>query len=397
MSIIVPQLSTLIEQQSDEIAAWFNAAYNEKKPLFYSSVDLRHSGRKLAPVDTNIFPAGFNNLNVASVERGARVASRFFDAHFPDAKNILIIPENHTRNLHYLDNVVALKTLLEQSGKTVVIGSIDTTVTKEFELESYSGHLLKLFPLEKKVGVLQTTAGFIPDVIVINNDLTSGVPALLTNISQPIIPPTECGWHVRRKSTHFASYDKVVRAFSERFNIDPFLISTLFRQCGKVNFKERTGIECVALGVENVLRMLRQKYAEYGIEDTPYVFIKADNGTYGMGIMTVRSGEEVYEMNKKLRNKMGVIKEGVSNTEVIIQEGIPTIDKVEGHVAEPMIYLIAGEPVGCIYRVNTQHGAFDNLNAHGMHFEKNICQAITNHLTPFGLIARLASLAAAQE
>ena len=27
------------------------------------SVDLRNSGFKLAPVDTNLFPGGFNNLN----------------------------------------------------------------------------------------------------------------------------------------------------------------------------------------------------------------------------------------------------------------------------------------------------------------------------------------------
>jgi glutamate--cysteine ligase len=30
-----------------------------------TSVDLRNAGFKLAPVDTNLFPGGFNNLNPA--------------------------------------------------------------------------------------------------------------------------------------------------------------------------------------------------------------------------------------------------------------------------------------------------------------------------------------------
>ena len=30
--------------------------------MFYCSVDLRDSGDKIAPVDCNLFPAGFNNI-----------------------------------------------------------------------------------------------------------------------------------------------------------------------------------------------------------------------------------------------------------------------------------------------------------------------------------------------
>ncbi len=397
MSLILGELSRLIEHHNTAVHAWFEEAYNGEAPLFYSSVDLRHSGQKLAPVDTNLFPAGFNNLNDTSVLRAVEAVSRFFRQYFPGTGKVLLIPEAHTRNQHYLDNIVMLKGILEQAGKEVVLGNIDSMARDVLVLESYSGSKLDIYPLIRRDGCLTTSEGFIPDIVVINNDLTSGVPVLLQDIAQPVIPPVQRGWYVRRKSAHFEAYDTVVRAFCKTFSLDPFLISTVSRKCGKVNFKERTGIECVALAVENVLHSLRQRYAEYGITHEPYVFIKADNGTYGMGIMTVRSGEEVYEMNKKMRNKMGVIKEGTVNTEVIIQEGVPTIDTVEGYVAEPMVYLVGGEPVGCMYRVNTEHDAFGNLNAHGMHFEKNICQALGNHLSPFGLVARLAALAAAKE
>ena len=61
-----------------------------------------------------------------------------------------------------------------------------------------------------------------------------------------------------------------------------------------------------------------------GVTDTPYVVVKADAGTYGMGVMTVRDADEVRGLNRKQRNKMAVVKEGLPVTEVIIQEGVPT-------------------------------------------------------------------------
>lgn len=45
------------------IETWFREQWLKITPPFYTSVDLRNSGFKLAPVDTNLFPAGFNNLN----------------------------------------------------------------------------------------------------------------------------------------------------------------------------------------------------------------------------------------------------------------------------------------------------------------------------------------------
>ena len=71
--------------------------------------------------------------------------------------------------------------------------------------------------------------------------------------------------------------------------------------------------------IRETLHKIRKKYDEYGIEQEPYVFVKADSGTFGMGIMTVKSGEEIYEINKKTRNKMTSMKEGVENTHLIIQ------------------------------------------------------------------------------
>ncbi|MDP2246981.1 MAG: glutamate--cysteine ligase, partial [Nitrosomonadales bacterium] len=44
-----------------KIEHWFRGQWLEHASPFYASVDLRNSGFKLAPVDTNLFPGGFNN------------------------------------------------------------------------------------------------------------------------------------------------------------------------------------------------------------------------------------------------------------------------------------------------------------------------------------------------
>ncbi|MCL2644325.1 MAG: glutamate--cysteine ligase, partial [Betaproteobacteria bacterium] len=49
--------------QSTVIERWFREQWNEHVPPFYGSVDLRNAGFKLAPVDMNLFPGGFNNLD----------------------------------------------------------------------------------------------------------------------------------------------------------------------------------------------------------------------------------------------------------------------------------------------------------------------------------------------
>ena len=70
----VPQLATpltkplyLLEQkilaQQVKIECWLRQQWQTVDAPFYSSVDVRNSGFKVAPVDTNLFPAGFNNLN----------------------------------------------------------------------------------------------------------------------------------------------------------------------------------------------------------------------------------------------------------------------------------------------------------------------------------------------
>jgi glutamate--cysteine ligase len=404
---IVKQLEALLEARGTEIADWFIEEFRATPPNIYSSVDLRHSGFKIVPVDTNLFPAGFNNLSEAARGRAVISFKRGLQQRFPDAQKLLIVPENHTRNLGYLENLRVLQQLLEKAGYQIEIGRVDESVTEAVTLETMSGASLRQQPVKRQGDRLVTASGFAADVVLLNNDLTSGIPAALQGLAQPLLPEPALGWHRRRKSQHFAAYHQVANAFAKKFGIDCWQICTYAEAVSAVDFKERQGMEALRDAVARVLEQTAAKYKEHGITQTPYAYIKADAGTYGMGIMTVTRAEEVLELNKKARNKMDVIKEGAEVHQVLVQEGVPTVDEVAGSPAEPMMYLVGGQTIGGAYRYNPERDPLNNLNAQGMRFtgmcdqdepENALQVRVENcNFKVFGLIARLATLGAAKE
>ncbi len=400
---ITGYLEGLMRVRGEDVTAWFARERERYGAPLFASVDLRHAGFKLAPVDTNLFPAGFNHLSPAARVRAVAYL-RAGCAKFGEHPTIMVIPENHTRNLAYLDNLYALTSLLEEAGAKAVLGTLQE-VSEPLILTSASGHTITQYPLCKEGAQLRTCGGIVPDLIVLNNDLTAGLPDVLRGITQPITPSPSLGWHRRRKSIHFDAYGKLARRFCEDFSIDPWLITPESVKCGLVDFAQRQGMEAIEHAVEEVLARVREKYLYYGISQEPYVYVKADSGTYGMGIMTVKSGSELREVNKKNRNKMNVIKEGVHSTEVLVQEGVPTADRIEQSPAEPMIYLVHAQLVGGAYRVNDTRDALGNLNASGMRFVRMCEQEERVDAVPvsacslqaFGIVAGLAALASMHE
>lgn len=405
MPKIIQELKELYETKGDELENWFAIQRKIAPPFFYSSVDLRHSGLRLVPVDTNLFPAGFNNLSPAARTRACQHIKQFMAENYPLAKKILIIPESHTRNLAYLDNLAVLQQLFIDAGLKIKIGNL--IVEENLQLISASGIEITQYPLAKNSIQLTLEDGFTPDLIILNNDMTSGIPDILQSVEQPIIPTPQMGWFRRRKSVHFTEYKKLIDDFSQNFSIDPWRLSALSHQCGMVDFKDKASLECLAKSIDVIIKNARKKHAEYGITQDPYVYIKADSGTYGMGIMCVSSADEVLELNKKERNKMQIIKEGAKVSEVILQEGVATIDTVENAPAEPMVYMIDGVPVGGMYRINENRDQFVNLNATGMRFT-GMCDELEDpcgkwqkvpscNFRSHGIIASIAALAAGRE
>ena len=393
-----------------DIERWLRGKWQEHTPPFYGSVDLRNAGFKLTPVDMNLFPGGFNNLNSAFLPLCVQAAMSAIDKICPMAKSLLLVPENHTRNLFYLQNVAQLVSILRMTGLNVRVGSLLPEIDKPTPIELPNGTSLVLEPLVRSKYRLGLE-DFDPCAVLLNNDLTAGVPDILKNLNELfILPPLHAGWAVRRKSNHFAAYDEVADEFAKLVGIDPWQINPYFSVCDSINFHERQGEDCLAANVSAVLDLIREKYKEYGIDETPYVVVKADAGTYGMGVMTVKDADEVVGLNRKQRNKMSVIKEGMNVSQVIIQEGVHTREHVADGVAEPVVYMIDRYVVGGFYRVHSGRGKDENLNAPGMHFEPlafetscslpDRCQtpdAAPNRFYAYGVVARLALLAASLE
>ena len=405
------QLERHLLARQSEIETWLRTEWLRTPAPFYASVDLRNAGFKLAPVDTNLFPAGFNNLNPDFEPLSVQAVHAAIERWLPSAVRLLLIPESHTRNTYYLESVAALRDILAKAGLQVRVGSLiqDLKIPKKIPLPS--GRTLRLEPVARQ-GNRVAVGDFSPCLILLNNDLSGDEAAVLRGLGQLVVPPLSLGWSARLKSRHFAHYRDVAREFAEIIDIDPWLVDPLFRNCGEINFMKREGEQCLAENVEALLAAVEDKYRAYGVDKRPFVVVKADAGTYGMAVMMVQSAEELLALNRKQRTHMSATKGGRAVTQVIMQEGVYTFETwgATRAVTEPVVYLIDRHVVGGFYRVHTERGESENLNAPGMRFEPlafaSSCitpdksrdpDAHPNRFYAYGVIARLATLAAARE
>jgi len=407
----INELEQRILDSMPAIERWFRLEWMEHTPPFYSSVDIRNAGFKLAPVDTNLFPGGWNNLTNEMLPLAVQAAMAAIEKICPEARNLLIIPENHSRNTFYLANVAQLVRIFNMAGLNVRVGSISPEIKKTTTITLPHGETVTLEPVirsKRRLGL----KNFDPCTILLNNDLSAGPPGILEELyEQYLLPPLHAGWSVRRKSRHFQSYEEVAKRFGKMLGIDPWLINPLFSRCEGVDFNEGTGMEELRSAVDATLTKVRRKYKEYGINEKPFVVVKADNGTYGMGIMTVRDAKELDGLNRKTKNKMAVIKDGQVVHDVIVQEGVLTQERVHEAVAEPVVYMMDRYVVGGFYRMHAERGVDENLNIPGASFVPLAFEHSThlpqpgarpgasapNRFYMYGVIARLAMLAASYE
>jgi len=407
----INELEQRVIDSMPAIERWFRLEWMEHTPPFYTSVDIRNAGFKLAPVDTNLYPGGWNNLTPEMLPLAVQAAMAAIEKICPEARNLLLIPENHTRNTFYLSNVAQLQRIFYMAGLNVRIGSINPEIKEPTTIDLPNGDSVTLEPVirnKRRLGL----ENFDPCTILLNNDLSAGIPGILEDLpEQYLLPPLHAGWSVRRKSLHFESYEEVSKRFGKLLGIDPWLINPMFASCGEVNFAEGTGMDCLVSNVDMLLTKIKKKYKEYGINEKPFVVVKADNGTYGMGIMTVRDVKDLDALNRKTRNKMSVIKDGQEVDQVIIQEGVMTQERINDAVAEPVVYMMDRYVVGGFYRVHADRGVDENLNAPGSSFVPLAFEQsaqlpqpgfkpganVPNRFYMYGVIGRLAMLAASYE
>ncbi|MCS5708516.1 glutamate--cysteine ligase [Candidatus Berkiella cookevillensis] len=393
-----------------KIETWFRQAFQDKPTLITSSVDIRNAGFKIAPVDTNLFPAGFNNLSVDSYPLAIQALQFTIEKFHQKCQKILIIPENHTRNPHYFESLSVLSNLLMKAGFEIQIGSL-IAEKSPITIQVSAQDQLTLMPVTLDQDKI-IAENFRACMVLLNNDLSDGIPDIIMQSKQLITPPPQLGWKHRLKSMHFEFYKQITEEFSKVIDVDPWYITPEFEDCGEINFVDKIGEECLIEKTERLFQNIRKKYKEYNIERNPFVVIKANQGTYGMAVMMVQSSEELKNLNRKQRQKMAKSKGGQAVNHVIIQEGVHTIETVgEQHsVAEPVVYMIGNHVVGGFYRVHMNKGPEENLNAPGMHFEplafdeccnnpdnRMSTHASQNKFYVYSVIARLALLATCYE
>jgi glutamate--cysteine ligase len=410
----INELEQRILESMPVIERWFRLEWMEHTPPFYTSVDVRNAGFKLAPVDTNLFPSGWNNLTPEMLPLAVQAAMAAIEKICPEARNLLIIPANGNHTTFYLSAVVQLQRIFNMAGLNVKVGSIDPAVKKAITKELPNGDSITIEPVirtKHRLGL----KNFDPCTILLNNDLAAGAPGILEDLhEQHLLPPLHAGWSVRRKSTHFKNYEEVSKRFGKILGIDPWLINPLYSLCGEVNLAQGVGVEALQTSVDAVLTKVRRKYKEYGINERPFVIVKSDNGTCGKGIMTIRDAKDLSALLAKPKStKTKKIADDAAGcaTEVLVQEGVLTLERVNDTVAEPVVYMMDRYVVGGFYRMHAERGVDENLNAPGaayvpLAFERgsHMPQAgvkpgvsAPNRFYMYGVIGRLAMLAASYE
>ena len=407
----INELEQRILDATPVIERWFRLEWMEHTPPLYCAVDIRNAGFKLAPVDTNLYPDGWHNLSPDTLPLAVQAAQAAIEKICPEARNLLIVPENGKHSSFYLASLQRLQEVFRMAGLNVRLGSIDPALKRSTSLALPDGEKLTLEPAQRtrfRLGLKH----FDPCTILLNNDLSAGAPGILEDLpEQYLLPPLQAGWSVRRKSRHFQCYDEVSKRFGKLLGVDPWLINPLFATCGEIDMHAPDGGECLRTHVDALLTKVRRKYKEYGIADKPFVVVKADQGTRGMGIMTVRDVKDLAALQQPARKADKGAAPDIPRGEVIIQEGVLTNERVHDAVAEPVVYMIDRYVVGGFYRIHAERGVDENLNAPGARFVplpfagnahlprpggKGEARP-PNRFYMYGVIARLAMVAASYE
>jgi glutamate--cysteine ligase len=329
----------------------------------------------------------------------------------PEARNLLIVPENKAHNTFYMSNLAQLRRVFHMAGLNVRIGSIDPSVKKTTTLELPGGESITLEPVVRTKGRLGVK-DFDPCTILLNNDLRAGVPGILEDLhEQHLLPPLHAGWPTRRNSTHYKCYEEVAKRFGKLIGVDAWLINPMFEKCGLLDLSTEEGMQTLREGVDALLAKIRKRYKEYGIKEKPFVVVKSDNGSAGMQTMTVRDAKQLKVLPPKARGTAAGATPNSQVFDVILQEGVLTNERINDAVAEPVIYLMDRYVVGGFYRVHAERGPDEDLCAPGSSFVP-LAFAESTHLPQpgvrpgasapnrfymYGVIGRLAMLAASYE
>ncbi len=407
----INELEQRVLDSMPAIERWFRMEWTEHTPPFYCSVDVRNAGFKLAPIGTNLFPGGWNNLTPEMLPLAVQAAMVAVEKICPEARNLLVIPKNGTHSHFYLANLIQLQRIFHMAGLNVRLGSIDPTLKKATTYDLPDGQKVLLEPVIRSKRRLELK-DFDPCTVLLNNDLSTGVPGILEEThEQYLLPPLHAGWPTRRKSKHFKCYEEVAKRLGKLLGVDPWLINPMFEPCPALGLNEEASLERLSSQVDVVLTRIKRKYKEYGIKEKPFVVVKADNGTHPLGIVTVRDAKDMQAIRERIKTLFKEQKSSLLPHDFLVQEGVLTQERVNEAVAEPVVYMMDRYVVGGFYRIHADRGVDENLSTPGssyvpLGFEHSTHlpqpgikpgASAPNRFYMYGVIGRLAMVAASYE
>ncbi|MDE0152163.1 MAG: glutamate--cysteine ligase [Bdellovibrionales bacterium] len=367
---------------------WFKKKSSSIFFPFYSSFDLRDSGEKIVPVDANIFPAGFNNVCEVDLESIPAILEQYIEQTYGGIKKVILLTEEHEKNIYYWDNVSTLKKIMEQAHLEVIVCVPGRNIQEEKEVENSLGQKIQLNLLRSNLkGV---------DLVISNNDfsLDYDIPEEI-----PLNPSPLMGWKYRRKDQFFKEYNMLAVEFAHLIGVDPWHLTIKTELFEPFDPEDPSTLKNLKHRLELFLQDLRSYYKD----QEPFAFLKNNSGTYGLGITWVQSPDEVDHWNYKTRKKMKASKGGRKVNKLILQEGIATALSDSQFCSEPVIYTIGAELVGGFLRTHSKKGVRENLNSPGAVYQK-LCMSDLivqvegkDEENVYGWISRLALLSLAYE
>ena len=380
-----------IIEHKEALTKWFEQKKSNIFFPFYSSFDIRDSGHKIAPVDANIFPAGFNNI--CEIDRGniPAIAKEYLLKNYKSLNKVILLTEEHTKNMYYWDNITTLKKILESIVKEVVICVPGKNITQSVEVENSVEEKIKVHILKDHLKGA--------DLTISNNDFSTHYD-IPSDIS--INPPYLMGWENRKKDKFFIEYNKLATEMALLIGVDPWHLTIETQTFEPFDPEDPDLMKKLKARLESFLGQLKDSYKKYN--ETPFAFLKNISGTYGLGVTSVDSPDEVNHWTYKVRKKMKAGKGGSKFKQLLLQEGIPTsINYSEQGSSEPVIYMIGADLIGGFLRTHKSKGVRENLNSPGSVYRQLCVSDLMieveghNEENVYGWIAKLSALALAFE
>jgi glutamate--cysteine ligase len=268
----------------DALQSWFADKSKDISFPFYSSYDIRESNYKVAPVDANIFPAGFNNICAVDQESAVEKVKNYFKNYYPNIKGtVALITEAHTKNAYYWQNVYTICNLLKAIELPVVVAIPSESQQSSITVETISGHQLEVNFIYKE-GHHLLVNGEKPCFIISNNDFSVIFDSWKQGVEQPVNPPYELGWYQRKKTNFFNHYNQLATEFSQLIGVNQESLTVFTESFSDFDINSEESRELLAQKVDEALSKLSSKYQALNMSEAPFLFIKNSSGTYGMGI-----------------------------------------------------------------------------------------------------------------